>query len=53
MESNLNSHCIDAYLGCIRVDSYEIASNIEGMLNIDLGVYIGEGGGKFRETRRQ
>lgn len=42
VESNLNRHCIDAYLGCVRVDSYERASNIECMLNTELGVYIGK-----------
>lgn len=47
MESNLNRHCIDAYLGCIRIDSYEIASNIEGILNTGLGLYIGKGEESF------
>lgn len=43
VESNLNKHCIDAYLGCVRVDSYERATIIEGMLNTELGAYIGKG----------
>lgn len=40
VESNLSRHCIDAYLGCIRVDSYKRASIIEGMLNKELSADI-------------
>lgn len=39
---NLSRHNIDSYLGCVKVDSFETAKRIEGLLNTELGFYIGK-----------
>lgn len=40
--SNLRRHNIETYIVCVKVDSFETAKRIEGLLYSKLGFFIGE-----------